>query len=101
MGATASLRGGASATPFASARAAQRSLSQSMARHLGPEKIHVSYIVVDSVVDIERTRKAMPNRPDDDFISPDALAESVGGLTQQQSSAWTFELDLRPFGKKW
>ena len=101
IGATASIKGGANFTPFASAKAAQRSLAQSMARHLDPEKIHVSYIIVDGVIDLDRTRKAMPDKPDDYFINPDDLAESVWFLTQQPSSAWTFELDLRPFGEKW
>ena len=43
----------------------------------------------------------MPDKPDDYFINPDELAESVWFLTQQPPSAWTFELDLRPFGEKW
>ena len=101
IGATASIKGGANFTPFASAKAAQRSLAQSMARYLDPEKIHVSYIIVDGVIDLERTRKAMPDKSDDYFINPDELAESVWFLAQQPSSAWTFELDLRPFGEKW
>ena len=101
IGATASLKGGANFTPFASAKAAQRSLAQSMARYLDPEQIHVSYIIVDGVINLDRTRKAMPDKPDDYFINPDHLAESVWFLTQQPSSAWTFELDLRPFGEKW
>ena len=101
IGATASLKGGANFVPFASAKAAQRSLAQSMARYLDPEKIHVSYVIIDGVIDLERTRKAMPDKPDSYFISPDDLAESVFFLTQQPSSAWTFELDLRPFGEKW
>ena len=101
IGATASIKGGANFTPFASAKSAQRSLAQSMARYLDPEKIHVSYIIVDGVIDLDRTRKAMPDKPDDYFISPDDLAESVWFLTQQKPSAWTFELDLRPFSEKW
>ena len=101
IGATASVKGGANFAPFASAKAAQRNLAQSMARHLDPQKIHVSYIIVDGVIDLDRTRKAMPDKPDDYFINPDHLAESVWFLSQQQPSAWTFELDLRPFGEKW
>ena len=101
IGATASIKGGANFTPFAAAKAAQRSLAQSMARYLAPEKIHISYIIVDGVINLERTRKAMPDKPDDYFMSPDDIAESVFFLTQQPSSAWTFELDLRPFGEKW
>ncbi len=101
IGATASVRGGAKAAPFAAAKAAQRSLAQSMARHLGPERIHVSYVIVDGVIDIPSTRKAMPDFKDDFFMGPDAIADSVYALTQQDASAWSFEIDLRPFGEKW
>ncbi len=101
IGATASVRGGAKAAPFAAAKAAQRSLSQSMARHLGPEGIHVSYVIVDGVIDIPGTRQAMPDFKDDFFMGPDAIADSVYALTQQHASAWSFEIDLRPFGEKW
>ncbi len=101
IGATASIKGGANFAPLASAKAAQRSLAQSIARYLDPEKIHVSYVIIDGVIDLERTRKAMPDKPDDYFMSAEDIAESVFFLTQQPSSAWTFELDLRPFGEKW
>ena len=101
IGATASVRGGAKAAPFASAKASQRSLAQSMARHLGPENIHVSYVVVDGIIDIPSTRAAMPDAPDSAFMGPAAIGESVFALTQQDPSAWTFELDLRPFCEKW
>lgn len=101
IGATASLRGGAHFAAFASAKAAQRSLAQSMARHLGPEGIHVCYVIIDGVVNLERTRKAMPDRPEDAFLEPDHIAESVFFLTRQPRSSWTFELDLRPFREKW
>ncbi len=100
-GATASLRGGASAAPFASAKAAQRSLAQSMARHLGPEKIHVSYVIIDGIIDIPYIREMMPDKPTEYFLSPDDIAAAVFHLTQQPPSAWTFELDVRPFGEKW
>jgi len=101
IGATASLRGGANFAAFASAKAAQRSLAQSMARHLGPDRIHVSYVIIDGVIDLQRTRERMADKPDDYFLKPDPIAESVFFLTRQPSSAWTFELDLRPFGEKW
>jgi len=100
-GATASLRGGANAAPFASAKAAQRSLAQSMARHLGPEKIHVSYVIIDGMIDIPYIREMMPDKPTEYFLSPDDIAAAVFHLTQQPPSAWTFELDVRPFGEKW
>ena len=101
IGATASVRGGARSGPFASAKAAQRSLAQSMARHLGPEGIHVSYVIVDGVIDIPSTRRAMPDLKDDFFLAPDAIAAGVYALPQQHPSAWSFEIDLRPFGEKW
>ena len=101
IGATASLKGGAGFAPFASAKAAQRSLAQSMARHLGPDKIHVAYVILDGMVNLERTRKMMPDKPEEFFIKSEDIAESVYFLTQQPQSTWTFELDLRPFGEKW
>ena len=101
IGATASLRGGAQSTAFASAKAAQRSVAQSMARDLGPKGIHVGYLIVDGIIDIERTRERFPDRADDFFMQPDAIADSVYALTQQDRSAWAFEIDLRPYGEKW
>ena len=101
IGATASLRGNIGTVPFASAKAAQRSLAQSLARQLGPENIHVSYVIVDGVIGLERTKKSMPDTPDEFFMDPDDIAQSVYFLTQQPKSAWTFELDLRPYGEKW
>lgn len=101
IGATASVKAGAHSAPFASAKAAQRGLAQSMARHLGPDRIHVAYVILDGIVNLERTRKAMPDKPDEFFMQPDAIAESVYFLTRQPPSAWSFEIDLRPFGEKW
>ena len=101
IGATASLRGGAQSTAFASAKAAQRSVAQSMARDLGPKGIHVGYLIIDGIIDIERTRERFPDRANDFFMQPDAIADSVYALTQQDRSAWTFEIDLRPYGEKW
>ncbi len=101
IGATASLRGGAPFAGFAPAKAAQRSLAQSMARGLGPRGIHVAYVVVDGVIDTPRTRSFLRDQPDTFFLLPDAVAASVMHLIQQDRSAWTFELDLRPFGERW
>ena len=101
IGATASLRGGANSTAFASAKSAQRSLAQSMARRLGPTGIHVSYVIIDGIIDLERTRAARPDIPDEYYLQPDDIAQSVYDLTCQHRSAWTFELDLRPFGENW
>ncbi|MBJ7275044.1 SDR family NAD(P)-dependent oxidoreductase [Marinobacter salarius] len=99
--ASAATRGRANTAPFASAKAAQRSLAQSMARQLGPEKIHVANVVIDGVVDLPRSRKALADKPDDFFVKPAAVADAVWNLCQQHPSAWTFELDIRPFGESW
>lgn len=100
-GATASLRGGANFAAFASAKAAQRSLAESMARSLAPEGIHVAYVIVDGVIDTQRTRALLPDKPDDFYLRPDDIAESVYHVATQPRSAWTFQWDLRPFGEKW
>lgn len=101
IGATASRRGGSQTAAFAPAKAAQRSLAESMARSLWPQGIHVSLIVIDAVVDIPRTRAMMPGKSDEFFLLPDAMAASAVWLAQQPRSAWTFEIEVRPFGEKW
>ena len=100
-GATASRRGMPRTTAFAPAKAAQRSLAEAMAKHLGPQGIHVAIVIIDGVVDLERTRKAMPEKGDDFFIKPDDVAETAWWLTRQPRSAWSFEVEARPFGEKW
>lgn len=100
-GATASVRGGAGFLAFAQAKAAQRSLAESLARKLGPEGIHVALVILDGVVDLERTRAQMPGRPPEAFLQPDDIAEAVWFLTRQPRSAWTFQLDLRPHVERW
>jgi NAD(P)-dependent dehydrogenase (short-subunit alcohol dehydrogenase family) len=101
IGATASLKGAAGFVAFGSAKAAQRSLAQSLARQLGPEGIHVAYAVIDAVIDTPASRAMMPDAPDSFFARADDIAESVFFLARQPRSAWTFELDLRPFGERW
>jgi len=101
IGATASLKGAAGFVAFASAKAAQRSLAQSLARKLGPEGIHVAYVIIDAMVDMSVSRAMRPDAPDSFFARPDDIAESVFFLARQPRSAWTFELDLRPFGESW
>jgi NADP-dependent 3-hydroxy acid dehydrogenase YdfG len=101
VGATASLRGGAKFTAFASAKAAQRNLTQSIARHLWPRGVHVSLLIIDGVVDLERTRQMMPDKSDDFFLQPDDIAGTVLAVTEQPKSAWSFEFEVRPFGEKW
>ena len=101
IGATASRRGVARTAAFAPAKAAQRSLAESMARHLWPAGIHVALVIVDGVVDLQSTRKAMRDKPDSYFVRPDDVAATVRWLSQQPRSAWAFEVEARPFGESW
>lgn len=101
IGATASRRGVPLTTAFAPAKAAQRSLAESMARYLWPYGVHVSLIVVDGVVDLPRTRRLMKDKPDSFFVRPDDVAAIAVQLTEQHPSAWSFELEARPFGETW
>jgi NAD(P)-dependent dehydrogenase (short-subunit alcohol dehydrogenase family) len=101
IGATASRRGVPRTAAFAPAKAAQKSLAESLARTLWPAGIHVSLIIVDGVVDLPRARTHMPDKPDSFFIKPDDVAETALHLVKQPQSAWTFELEARPFGETW
>jgi NAD(P)-dependent dehydrogenase (short-subunit alcohol dehydrogenase family) len=100
-GATASLRGGAGFSAFSGAKAALRMLAQSMARELGQQGIHVAHIVIDGGIDTEFVRGLRPNfdelKAKDGVLSPDAIAANYVMLHHQQRSAWTHELDLRPW----
>lgn len=100
-GATASLRGGARFAAFAQAKAAQRSLVQSMARHYWGQGVHVALVIVDGIVDLPRTRKRMPDLPMGRMLQPDAVAEAFYFLSQQHRSAWSFEVDVRPHLETW
>ena len=101
IGATASRRGGAKSAAFAAAKAAQRSLAESMARHLWPAGIHVSLLIIDGVIDLERTRQRMPDKPDEFFLQASDIAETVWQTTQQNRSAWSFEVEARPYQETW
>jgi short-subunit dehydrogenase len=101
IGATASLRGNVKTAAFAPAKAAQRSLAQSLAKLLGPKGVHVSLVIVDGVIDLPRTRAFMKDKPESFFLKPADIAKVVSNLVQQPRSAWTFEMDVRPFGESW
>ena len=101
VGATASRRGGAKTASFAPAKAAQKSLAESMARHLWPAGIHVGLIIVDGMIDLPATRQRMPDKPESFFIAPDDVADTAFRLTAQKPSAWSFEVEARPFGETW
>ena len=100
-GNTSALRGKPRFAGFAPTKAAQRILAESMARTLGPKGIHVAYIVIDAVIDLEWTRKMLPDKPDDFFIQPDAIADTAFHVARQDRSSWSFNVELRPFGEVW
>jgi NAD(P)-dependent dehydrogenase (short-subunit alcohol dehydrogenase family) len=103
-GATASLRGKPPFTAFASAKAALRSLAQSMAREFGPLGVHVAHVIIDGGIDGEKLNTAAPQlkieRGADGLLNIDAIAEAYWHLHRQHRSAWTHELDLRPFKER-
>ncbi len=101
VGATASRRGAAGAAAFAQGKMAQRALAESMARHLGPSGIHVALIVVDGVVGGPITRSRFVDRPSDAFIDPAGVAAIAASLIKQDRSAWSFEVEARPYKEKW
>jgi NAD(P)-dependent dehydrogenase (short-subunit alcohol dehydrogenase family) len=100
-GATASLRGGKGFAAFAGAKHALRALAQSMARELGPEGIHVAHVVIDGAIDTPFIRDNFPERYKlkevAGILDPEAIAENYWRLHLQPRSAWTHELDLRPW----
>jgi NAD(P)-dependent dehydrogenase (short-subunit alcohol dehydrogenase family) len=100
-GNTSALRGKANFAGFAPTKAAQRILAEAMARELGPKGVHVTYIVIDAVIDVPRMRERFKDRPDEFFIKPAAIAEEAWHLTQQERSAWSFNVELRPYGETW
>ena len=97
VGATASLRGRAMTTGFAAAKAAQRSLAQSMAKHLGPQGIHVSLLIIDGQIDDAGGADAAAGKR----LDPNDIASLALYLTTQPRSAWSFEVDVRPSQESW
>ena len=101
-GNTAATRGKSNWGFYASTKAAQRILSESLAREFGPKGIHVSYFVIDAAINNPRTRPVMaPDKPDDFFICPKAIAAEIYHTVMQDKSAWSFNVELRPFGEVW
>lgn len=100
-GNTSALRGKAQFVGFAPSKAAQRILAEAIARELGPKGIHVAYVVIDAVIDLAWTRERFAGRSDDFFIKPAAIADEIWHLLQQDRSAWSFNVELRPYGENW
>jgi NAD(P)-dependent dehydrogenase (short-subunit alcohol dehydrogenase family) len=109
-GATASLRGGVGYSAFAAAKAGLRAVAQSAARELGPKNIHVAHLIIDAGVDTAWVRERIKAREGEDalrnldpgrLMNPVSVAETYWQLYQQPRDAWTFEMDIRPFGERW
>ncbi len=101
-GNTSATRGKAHWGFFASTKAAQRILAESMAREFGPRGIHVAYFVIDASIDTPRTRPVLaPDKPDEFFAKPGAIAEEMYRVAHQDRSTWSFLVELRPFGEVW
>jgi NAD(P)-dependent dehydrogenase (short-subunit alcohol dehydrogenase family) len=100
-GNTSAWRGKPDRAAFAPTKAAQRILAEAMARELGPHGVHVAYVVIDAVIDLEWTRRRYPERPDDFFVKPRAIADEIWHVIHQDRSAWSFNVELRPFGEIW
>ena len=97
-GASASVKGYAQSAPFAMGKFALRGLAQSLARELSPQGIHVAHFVIDGGIR-SATRSESPDRPDS-MLDPDAIAASYWSVLQQPRSAWSWELELRPWLEK-
>ena len=104
-GATASLRGGKGYAAFSAAKGALRMVAQSMARELGPQGVHVAHAVIDGAIDTDFIKQRHPDfdaaKAQDLILSPAAIAAQYVMLHKQPRSAWTHELDLRPWGETW
>jgi NAD(P)-dependent dehydrogenase (short-subunit alcohol dehydrogenase family) len=101
-GNTSATRGKAHWGFFASTKAAQRILSESIAREFGPQGVHVAYFIVDAAIDTPRTRPILaPDKPDEFFAKPSAIAEEMFRVAHQDRSAWSFRVELRPYGEVW
>ena len=104
-GATASVRGREGFSAFAGAKHALRALAQSMARELGPQGIHIAHIICDGSIDGAFTRERMPDADErlarGEILDPDEIARNYVWLHNQGRSAWTFEIDLRPWTETW
>lgn len=100
-GNTSAYRGKAAFAGFAPSKAAQRILLQSIARSHGPKGIHAAFVAIDAVIDLEWTRKRLPDAPDDFFCQPADIAEECFHIAHQARSAWAHEIVIRPYGENW
>jgi NAD(P)-dependent dehydrogenase (short-subunit alcohol dehydrogenase family) len=100
-GNTSAQRGRAGFAGFAPTKAAQRILAEAIARDAGPKGVHVAYVVIDAVIDVPWARERFKDKPQDFFIKSAAIADEVFHLAHQDRSAWSFNVEIRPFGETW
>ena len=104
-GASGSMRGKPNFAHFASMKAGLRMLAQSLAREFGPQGVHVAHFIIDGVIDGDMVRSRfgeyLEQLGDDGGLSPDAIADAYWHVHTQHRSAWTHEMDLRPFKETW
>src|SRR5262245_36584242 len=99
-GATAGVKPGPSSAAFAPAKFAVRGLAQVMSRDLHPQHVHVAYVNVDGAIDMPVVRQFLPNLQDEDLLKPSAIADAFWYLAHQDESAWSHEIDVRPFKER-
>jgi NADP-dependent 3-hydroxy acid dehydrogenase YdfG len=100
-GNTSAQRGRAGFAGFAPTKAAQRILAEAIARDAGPKGVHVAYVVIDAVIDVPWARERFKDKPQDFFIKSTAIADEVFHIAHQDRSAWSFNVEIRPFGETW
>ena len=99
-GASASVKGYPNSAPFAMGKFALRGLAQSMARELAPKNIHVAHFVIDGGIRAARSDARAADRGEDGMLRPDEIASNYLHVYRQHRSAWSWELELRPWVEK-
>ena len=100
-GNTSAQRGRAGFAGFAPTKAAQRILAEAIARDAGPKGVHVAYVVIDAVIDVPWARERFKDKSEDFFIKSTAIADEVFHLAHQDRSAWSFNVEIRPYKEVW
>ena len=99
-GATSAVRGRSGAIAFSSAKFAMRGLASSLAREVGPQGIHVAHVIIDGIIDSPNLRERYKLSDNEPLLKSDAIAETYWALVQQERSAWSFEVDVRPHNEE-
>lgn len=100
-GNTSAYRGKPRFAAFAPTKAAQRVLMESIARRVGPAGVHAAYVAIDAVIDVPWARQMMKDQPDEFFCKPQDIADECLRIAHQPRSAWSFHVEIRPFGETW